>query len=72
MKLNIEKREGEGISDSTVDVSSDWENLILPDGSYDYVSPGCELITGCSPEEFVENPDLIIDIIHPEDTGVRL
>ncbi len=58
MKSNIGKREGE---------EYDWEMLILPDGSYDYVSLGCELTTGWSPEEFVENPDLIFHIIHPDD-----
>lgn len=65
--LPVKKGGNGGISESVADISYDWEILISPDGSYKYVSPGCELITGCSPEEFIENPDLIFDIIHPDD-----
>lgn len=49
------------------DTSYDWEAWILPDGSYGYVSPACERITGYSPGEFLNNPNLIFEIVHPED-----
>lgn len=37
------------------------------DGQYRYVSPASELITGYRPEEFMNDPELMIRIIHPED-----
>lgn len=44
-----------------------WEYWIGPDGNYVYVSPSCERITGYSASAFMENPDLLISIIHPDD-----
>ena len=35
-----------------------------------YTSPSCERITGYSPEEFTNNPDLISTIIHPDDREI--
>jgi len=31
------------------DFSYDWETWLLPDGSYEYISPSCERITGYTP-----------------------
>lgn len=45
----------------------DWEYWVNPDGKYNYVSPSCLRITGYSPEEFIEDKDLILKIIHPDD-----
>lgn len=44
-----------------------WEYWIGPDGKYVYVSPSCERITGYSARAFMENPNLLISIIHPDD-----
>jgi PAS domain S-box-containing protein len=52
------------------DYTYDWEYWAKPDGSLEYVSPSCERITGYRPEEFVNNPDLLIEIVHPEDRPV--
>ncbi len=41
-----------------------WED---PDGKIKYVSPSCERITGYPVNDFLENPDLLYDIIYPED-----
>ncbi len=49
------------------DFTYDWETWIDPKGNYVYVSPSCERITGYYAEEFIENPSLSIDIIHPDD-----
>ena len=49
------------------DFTSDWELWREPDGTYKYVSPACERITGYLPAEFIENPELIIQITHPDD-----
>jgi PAS domain S-box-containing protein len=47
--------------------ANDWEFWVGPDGALRYVSPSCELITGYSPEDFLANPDLLVEITHPED-----
>jgi PAS domain S-box-containing protein len=48
----------------------DWESWIGPDGKYLYVSPSCERITGYCAEEFIDNPNLIVQITYPEDYPV--
>ncbi len=40
---------------------------ITPDKKLKYMSPTCEKITGYSPEEFYKNPELLIDIVYPDD-----
>jgi PAS domain S-box-containing protein len=49
------------------DFTYDWEHWIAPDGMIIYISPSCERITGYSPEEFQNNPNLLDSIIHPDD-----
>ena len=49
------------------DFTYDWQYWILPDGTLEYVSPSCERISGYSAAEFRQNPQLLRDIIHPED-----
>jgi PAS domain S-box-containing protein len=50
-----------------VDWTYDWEIWVDLEGNMVYVSPSCERITGYKPEEFIANPRLMIDIIHPDD-----
>jgi PAS domain S-box-containing protein len=45
----------------------DWEYWISPDGTFIYVSPSCERITGHPATEFVSDPGLLERITHPED-----
>jgi PAS domain S-box-containing protein len=45
----------------------DWEYWLGADDKYLFISPFCEQITGYSPEEFQNNPGLLLDIAHPED-----
>ena len=45
----------------------DWEYWKNLDGTLRYVSPSCERISGYRPEEFIRRPDLIREIIVPED-----
>ncbi len=47
--------------------SNDWIYLIKPDKTFQYVSPSCEGITGYPSIEFINNPGLLLDIIHPDD-----
>lgn len=45
----------------------DWEQWVAPDGHYIYISPSCERITGYPPRAFMDDPDLLVKIVHPED-----
>jgi PAS domain S-box-containing protein len=44
-----------------------WTN---PEGRYIFVSPSYERITGHDPDEFMENPRLWRDLVHPEDLPI--
>ncbi len=52
---------------TVADYTYDWEYWINPDGTYTYISPACERITGYSPEEFYQDPELLLRIVHPGD-----
>ena len=47
--------------------SSDWEAWLLPDGSYEYVSPSCEGVTGYTQAEFIAEPGLLQKITYSDD-----
>ena len=49
------------------DFTYDWEYWLAPDGSYNYITPSVERITGYSAEEFLQDPLLLEKITHPED-----
>ncbi len=49
------------------DVATDWILWQNPDGEIIYTSPACERITGYSEQELQENPELIRQMVHPED-----
>jgi PAS domain S-box-containing protein len=51
------------------DFTYDWESWRAPDGSYVYVSPSCERVTGHASAEFLADPDLHLKILHPEDAS---
>lgn len=52
---------------TVADFTYDWEYWKSPDGTFRYVSPSCERITGYKPEEFMNNPELFRELILPED-----
>jgi PAS domain S-box-containing protein len=52
---------------TATDFTYDWEYWTGPDGNYVYISPSCERISGYSAEDFIMRPDLLTDIVHPED-----
>lgn len=64
-QLEIEKREH--TLKTLFDSSVDWEYWVTEDGHINTVSPSIKTITGYSVEEFLNNPDLRIDIVHKED-----
>jgi PAS domain S-box-containing protein len=45
----------------------DWEWWRDPEGNFVYISPSCLKVTDHAPEEFVADPDLLLQIIHPDD-----
>jgi PAS domain S-box-containing protein len=49
------------------DNTYDWEFWQAPDDTFLYHSPSCHRITGYKAEEFLHNPDLLMQIVHPED-----
>lgn len=51
------------------DFSYDWEYWINPQDEFIYISPSCERITGYSPNEFKQNPELLTSIVHPDDVN---
>jgi len=48
----------------------DWESWLSPGGTYLYISPSCERISGYSADEFYNEPDLITRITHPDDKEI--
>ncbi|MHB1350411.1 MAG: PAS domain S-box protein [Desulfobulbus sp.] len=52
------------------DFTYDWEYWRHPDGPFLYVSPSCERITGYPPRAFLENPNLVHEIVLPEDREI--
>ena len=51
---------------TVADFTYDWEYWRDPAGNFLYVSPSSERITGYRPEEFKENPGLVLEIAHPD------
>ena len=47
--------------------ANDWEYWQAPDGTYQYVSPSCEKITGYKPEDFYKHKNLLEKIIISKD-----
>ena len=57
---------------TVADFTHDWEYWERPDGTLEYVSPACERISGYKSDAFIENPQLLHEIILPEDQDVCL
>jgi PAS domain S-box-containing protein len=48
------------------DNTYDWEYWLDPEHRFIYCSPSCLRITGHGPEEFLADPNLLLEIIHPD------
>ncbi len=55
---------------TVADFNADWEIWQDGDGALRYVSPSCEDITGYPVQAFLDNPDLLREIILPEDQAL--
>lgn len=62
-----ELRESEEKFRTLVDWTYDWEMWLDPLGKIVYNTPSCERLTGYGPDEFVADPNLLIQIVHPDD-----
>jgi PAS domain S-box-containing protein len=75
LKLDELERQNKAYSDALerfktiADSSHSWEVLQSPSGELLYLSPACERITGYPVKAFLEDPDLLLKIIHPDDVG---
>lgn len=67
LKINASLRETEEKYRLVADFTHDWEFWIEQNGKFIYCSPSCERITGYHSSAFEENPQLLTDIIHPDD-----
>ncbi len=63
-------RESEEKYRTVADFTHDWEAWRGPDNTYLYVSPSCERISGHTAAEFLADPDLIVQITHPDDKSI--
>ncbi|GEM_PF-934964 len=49
------------------DFTLDWEYWRAVDGTFVYVSPSVTRVTGRRPEEFLADPKVMLQVVHPED-----
>jgi two-component system, cell cycle sensor histidine kinase and response regulator CckA len=67
-KIRDALRNSEERFKTVADFTYHWEYWVGEDGKLVYVSPSCERITGYLPDDFIKNPKLIEEIIHPDDS----
>jgi len=53
-----------------LDWTYDWEIWTDPHDKVMYNSPSCERITGFHPDDFIATPDLLKEMVHPEDRAI--
>jgi PAS domain S-box-containing protein len=55
---------------TVAEFTRDWEYWETPEYLLRYCSPSCERITGFSAQEFMADPRLLQQIVHPDDAGI--
>jgi len=70
LKSNTALRQTEEKYRTVADFTYDWEYWINAEDCFNYVSPSCERITGYAVEEFINNPQLLDQIIFTADLGI--
>ncbi len=51
------------------DYTVDWETWIDPAGRYLYCSPACKRLTGYPAQDFIDDPDRLLGLVHPDDAA---
>ena len=69
-RLEETLRETEERFHAVADYTHTWEYWIGPDGRLIWMSPSCQRITGYSAQEFMESPELLLNIVLPEDRSL--
>lgn len=62
-----EKNNQLNVFKTVAEFSSDWLMWLAANHTIKYISPAVETITGYAPQEFIEDPNLFKQLIHPED-----
>jgi len=52
---------------TVAETTNEWEFWLTPEGGITFMSPAGKALTGYSPEEFIADPSLLLQIIHPDD-----
>ncbi len=65
-----ELRDSEQKFRTIADYTYNWEYWLGLDGRLQYTSPSCERFTGYTVDEFMENPDLLVSVVDPDDQGM--
>ena len=55
---------------TVADYANDWEYWIDTNGNFVYISPSCKRITGYKPDDFLNNKELMQEIIYPDDVNI--
>ncbi|MEI8084949.1 MAG: PAS domain S-box protein [Paludibacter sp.] len=70
-KMEEEKlRKSEEKFRTVANYTNDWEFWTDQNGDFIYCSPSCERITGYTDNDFLQNSDLLSDIIYSEDKAI--
>jgi putative two-component system response regulator len=67
IKNEIDVKDRERKLRNFIDNASDWEYWIKNDGNIEYMTPSAFNISGYYADEFIKNPSLLTNIIHPQD-----
>ncbi len=65
--VNRQLRQSEEKFRILADNTYDMEFWINPEGQFAFMSPSCKRITGHDASEFIEDPNLLRSIVHPDD-----
>ena len=65
-KMERRLKESETRYRTVAQYNYDWETWLSPEGYYLYTSPSCERITGYPPDDFMDDENLILKLIHPD------
>ncbi len=71
-RTELDLRESETKFHTMVDWAMDWEYWVREDHGIHYMTPSVLRMTGYAVEEFVRNPGLIAEVIHPDDRAIWL